>query len=100
MLNKLYQTVQLLTYSTVWFAEVLCHAGIEYNRHLSQYLRELEGPCSNFGSCLFGICIVNSSELGLCVPQGSKGPVYHRDQKVHSSNYPALYYSRKVKVLF
>lgn len=72
MLNKLYQTVQLLTYSTVWFAEVLCHAEIEYDRHLSQYLRELEGPCSNFGSCLFGICIVNSSE----------GSVYHRDQKV------------------
>lgn len=65
MLDKLYQTVQLLTYSTVWFAEVLCHAGIEYNRHLSQYLRELAGPCSNFASCLFGICIVNSSEA-LC----------------------------------
>lgn len=90
MLDKLYQTVQLLTYSTVWFAEVLCHAGIEYNRHLSQYLRELAGPCSNFASGLFGICIVNSNE----------GSVYHRDQKVHSSNYPALYYSRKVKVLF
>lgn len=72
MLDKLYQTVQLLTYSTVWFAEVLCHAGIEYNRHLSQYLRELQGPCSNFVSCLFVICIVNSNE----------GSVYHRDQKV------------------
>lgn len=65
MLDKLYQKVQLLTYSTVWFAEVLCHEGIEYNRHLSQYLRELAGPCSNFASGLFGICIVNSSEA-LC----------------------------------